>query len=150
MIESTDYSKLISAIAAIISAIIAIINFRSASRRVKLKDDLEILKRIKEFAGNDAHSFNDISDYIEDKVKKRLNKIYVYKGIDGSDTFSSLLLFILAVFPWSQSPKSTIYEYRSLFFLIFFAMSGWFLYSAFKKRNLQKPAPGKMEKPKDD
>ncbi|MGQ7856632.1 hypothetical protein ACUN24_20535 [Pedobacter sp. WC2501] len=145
MIEPTDYSKLISAFAAISSAIIAIVNFRSAGRRAKLKDDLEIFKRLKEASPADSAPYNDTYDDIERKIRKGLDEIYVNKGVDKSDFFSAVLMALLVALPWSQAPKSVIYEYRMFFTIVFSAMCVWFIVSIIRKRKLPRQSPENLE-----
>jgi hypothetical protein len=143
MEPSTDYSKLISAVAGIITAIIAIINFRSARRRVKLKDDLEILKRVKEGFSEDYSRQKDICDYMEYKIHKRLKKTYVNKGIDRSDSFTAFLFLLFAILPWFLPHDGVFYQWRALFTILFGGLTVWFINSALKGRDLERPAPPK-------
>jgi hypothetical protein len=132
---SDNLTPLITAFAAITSTIIGVTNFRSARRRLKLKDDLEILKKLKEEFGNESTKKANFYDAIEKKIDKHLHKTYIVKGIDLSDFFTAITFFILAFLPFAIFDSDKVYTWGIPLSIASATVCVIFIYYAFNDRN---------------
>jgi hypothetical protein len=94
---------IIAALFSGVTAFVAIFNWRGSRFRPKLKDDLEIMKKLREELSALGKTSEDILNnehykLLQNKVERKIHRAYGQYGTDVSDAVSSVALLVAGIF----------------------------------------------------
>jgi len=127
------------------TALIAVYNWQASRRRVKLKDDLDILRRYREEFAHDVAVNDTVANdlrykFLRAKIQRRMYKVYVQRRMDRSDILSGVAnIGIAAVALLSTAgalPIKVPLFWAAGIAAIFLAIGIFLIYAGVKDRNM--------------
>lgn len=124
-----------------VTALITIYNWQASRRRVKLKDDLEILRRYREEFAEDLSVSRSVAEdpsykALRAKVRRRMERAYVLRRTDKSDILTGVanLAFAAAALTVPDQVLPAPFLLRAGVAAIFSAVALYFVYIGLKDR----------------
>ena len=139
-----------------VTALITVYNWQSSRRRVKLKDDLDILRRYREeFAHGETVNATIGDDpsykFLRAKIQKRMYKVYVQRRTDTSEILTGVANIGIAALALLSTTGVLRIKVPLLWAVgiavIFLSIGIFFIYTGQKDRNLPRELPETRHRP---